>query len=88
MIRYNPLDILKKRKLSFMPPHFGRVSHCDFITEDLIRWIDNKLEGRYSITNIPSIDSDGKLKSQTFIGFEDHKELTYFMLACPFIRRK
>jgi hypothetical protein len=42
-------------------------------------WIDYKLTGRYSIVQKPN-----KNGVQTIIGFEDAKELTYFMLACPF----
>jgi hypothetical protein len=36
---------------------------------------------------LPHVDQEGKLKSATFVAFEDHKELTYFMLACPHLRR-
>jgi len=43
--------------------------------------------GRFYIKRQPGISQDGKLKTATYVGFEDHKELTYFMLACPHIRR-
>ena len=33
------------------------------------------------------VDKDGKLKTPTYVGFEEEKELTYFMLACPNLRR-
>jgi hypothetical protein len=55
--------------------------------EGLEEWVRFKLKGRYYITKQPSIDSGGNLKSNLFIGFEDSKELTYFMLACPHLRR-
>ena len=85
----NPLDILGKRKLSFMPLHFAKVkiSDLEFFHDDLIDWIETKLEGRFSISHEPSVDDNGKLKLSTFIGFENQKELTYFLLACPYSRR-
>ena len=85
----NPLDILGKRKLNFMPLHFSKVkiSDLEFFHNDLIDWIEIKLEGRFSISNEPSIDDTGKLKLSTFVGFENQKELTYFLLACPYSRR-
>jgi hypothetical protein len=55
--------------------------------ENVKNWIEQKLVGRFSIVSSPQIDSaTGKLKISTFVGFEDEKELTYFMLACPHIR--
>jgi hypothetical protein len=74
MIEYNPLDILKKRSLRVMPPHFGKIKL-------------EEIKGRYAVVKLSSIENDSKLKSAMFAGFEDHKELTYFMLACPYLRR-
>jgi hypothetical protein len=88
MFDLNPIDVLKQRKLKTIPPHFSkiRVSEGE-IFEGLEDWVKIKLKGRYYLTKKPSIDSTGNLKSIFFIGFEDQKELTYFMLACPYLRR-
>jgi hypothetical protein len=85
----NPLDVLGKRKLSFMPLHFVKVkiSDLDFLHDEVTDWVESKLQGRFSISYEPSVDDNGKLKSSTFVGFEDQKELTYFLLACPYSRR-
>ena len=53
----------------------------------LENWVKGKLQGRYAIAKQPCIDKDGHLKTATFVAFEDQKELTYFMLACPYLRR-
>jgi hypothetical protein len=45
------------------------------------------LKGRFSLAKMPVIDSQDKLKSSLVIAFEDHSEMTYFMLACPHLRR-
>lgn len=92
MIELNHLDILGKRKLSNMPSHFAKTklatdSPWSDDYQDIHNWVSSKLKGRYSIVKMPGISQDGKIKSLPFIGFEDHKELTYFMLACPHIRR-
>jgi hypothetical protein len=90
MFNLNPLTVLGARTLSWMPPHFAKVpvNITAWQGDEQIRnWIEQKLVGRYSIVNSPSTDSaTGKLKVFSFVGFEDEKELTYFMLACPFIR--
>lgn len=83
-----PLNVLKKRKMSYIPDHFGKIkiSELEFIDSQIIDWVDSKLIGRYAISELPSI-LEGRLKISTYIAFEDKKELTYFMLACPFLRR-
>jgi hypothetical protein len=77
----NPLDVLNKRSLTWIPPHFAKikVKHQVFET-DLEDWVKYKLKGRYCFIQ----NSDN---SSATLGFEDDKELTYFMLACPHFRR-
>lgn len=90
-MKLNPLSICDKRKMDFLPIHFSKfqiTSGNFFHDENLIDWIESKLFGRYSVTTLPSVDTDGKLTSSVFVGFEDPKELTYFMLAYPNLRRK
>jgi hypothetical protein len=81
MMNLNPLDVLKKRSVSWIPPHFAKIKiPHQFYNTDLEDWIKYKLKGRYFL--IPSSDSHTAL-----LGFEDDKELTFFMLACPHFRR-
>ena len=88
MFDLNPIDVLKQRKLKTVAPHFKKVKITETeIFEGLEDWVKTKLKGRYFIAKQPSIDSSGNLRSTHFIGFEDQKELTYFMLACPHLRR-
>ena len=90
MFDLNPLDVLHKRSLNYVPPHFTKFK----LSEDtwnnyssIENWIRAKLKGRYSIVKTPAIGKEGQLKTATFVAFEDQKELTYFMLACPHLRR-
>lgn len=83
----NPLDVLKKRKVEIMPVHFVKTKLSDWSTFEIEEWIKAKLQGRYSIARLANIDSADSLKIELFVGFEDDKEMTYFMLACPYLRR-
>lgn len=88
MFDLNPIDVLKQRKLRTNPPHFSKTKISENeIFDGIEDWIRDKLKGRYFVGKIPSIDKTGNLRSTMFVGFEDQKELTYFMLACPLLRR-
>jgi hypothetical protein len=85
----NPLNVIKKRKLSIMPKHFSKVKIQDFDLSQgkMENWITSKLNGRYSIVRVPVVSDSKGINVGTFVGFETHSELTYFMLACPHFRR-
>ena len=88
MFDLNPIDILKQRKLNTVPVHFKKIAITDGeVFEGIEDWVKKKLKGRYFIARQPGLDSSGNLRSTNYIGFEDQKELTYFMLACPLLRR-
>jgi hypothetical protein len=90
MIEINALDVLKERQVNCAFPQFSKtkLSEGEWNDNDIEVWIKNKLKGRFYVQKLPNVGTDGKLRSSTFVGFEDHKELTYFMLACPYLRRK
>jgi hypothetical protein len=88
MFDLNPIDVLKQRKLKTLPPHFSKMKISESeLFEGVEDWVKTKLKGRYCLVRSPGIDEGGNLKSATYIGFEQQKELTYFMLACPNLRR-
>jgi hypothetical protein len=88
MFNLNPIEVLKQRELKTLPPHFSKTKILDmWLDGDINHWIQTKLKGRYCIVRSPSIDVDGRCKSDNFAAFEEQKELTYFMLACPYLRR-
>lgn len=83
----NLLDILKKRKLNYSPLHFKKIEIDLFDKTNIEEWVKNKLHGRYYIVNTQKVDKNNRLKNIVEIGFEDESELTYFILACPHLRR-
>lgn len=81
MTALNPLDITRSRSVSWIPPHFAKINlRYQIYDSQLEDWIKYKLKGRYFVLN--QYDNHS-----TIVGFEDEKELTYFMLACPHFRR-
>lgn len=92
MIDINPLNILGIRSLGFIPEHFAKFkigeNYLIYSQKELEQWITHNLDGRFAICSLPEIDSDDRLKVNTFVGFESHRELTLFMLSCPLLRRK
>lgn len=89
MLEINELDIVGGRYLDYIPKHFAKIkiSDKDYFDSSIPEWISNRLKGRYAVGTIPSIDNQGRLKLTAYAAFEDQKELTYFMLACPHLRR-
>ena len=88
MIDLNPIDVLKKREVTFLPVHFSKIKIDRMMfDQEIANWIKSKLKGRYFLGSVADIGKDNKVKIFLSIAFEDQKELTYFMLACPFYRR-
>ena len=89
MLEINELDVVSSRYLDYIPKHFAKIkiSDKDYFDNSISEWISNRLKGRYTIGTVPSIDNQGRLRSAVYAAFEDQKELTYFMLACPHFRR-
>jgi len=92
MLDLNALDVLNSRKITSAAPHFSKIMISNFdwdtLDQSIEDWITANLKGRYYLISLPYVAEDGKLKTARFAGFEDHKEITYFILACPHIRRK
>ena len=88
---YNNLDFLRERQLTSIPIHFTktRVNESDMYygSEKMLSWIKSKLKGRFSMVRTPMISNSDKLKTEFIVAFEDPKEMTFFILGCPHIRR-
>ena len=86
----NPKNFFNIRQLEFEAPH---LSYMDIplnynLEQALDRWIIENLKGRYYIGRTVSLTADNKLENQIRIGFEDPKELSYFVLACQLLKYK
>jgi hypothetical protein len=92
VINYNCLDLLGHRRLVSIPVHFARcnISAMKSTTfqqgNEIIAWITIKLQSRFAMSLTPVINKDQQLATEWVVGFEDHSELTQFVLACPYLR--
>jgi|TARA_B100001094_G_C18105565_1_gene758160 hypothetical protein len=89
-IKPNAYDFFDIREAKSAPKHFEFCSiHPKYNMEDSIRkWIKANLKGRFYIgRTLVLSDNQNRAYNQTIkIGFEQHRELSYFMLACPHLK--
>jgi hypothetical protein len=84
----NPLELFNIRRLKYEAPH---LKYIDIplsynIEQALVKWINYHLKNRYYIGRTMSLDSENQISNQIRIGFEDPKEMSYFVLACPHLK--
>jgi hypothetical protein len=78
----NPLDILDKRRCAFRIPYFVSTTiaagnpFLDYA--ELEHWILTNTRGRFYIVS--------RFDKTRELGFEQGKELTYTLFACPVLR--
>ena len=87
----NPLNFFKIRKSEVVVPYFEYISipYTYNIEESLNKWIQKNLKGRYFVGKTVDIStSTDKVETLMKVGFEDSKEMSYFMLACPLLKYK
>lgn len=84
----NPLDVLGLRRVTFCPPHFATVmvGRRYNIDRAICDWIEDNLTGRYYFGQSLKLDEENNLSQTNTVGFEQEKELSFFMLACPHLK--
>ena len=89
MFELNPYDALKIRKVDHLPVHFKKYSFINEFVDiaEIEHWILNKLSGRFYEGTVGVISKEERLQTEQIFAFEDEKELTFFILACPHLRR-
>ena len=91
--KINPLSVFGMRRVSFCPPHFesANVDLTYNLSRVIESWIDENTKGRYYLGQ-RVIDSDNrdlgrrKIKYVTTVSFENSKDLSYFLIACPYLK--
>lgn len=83
--KINPLNVLNVREVIIPPLHFSYII-IDSTGISLIKtWIYNNLRSRFYLGSSLQL-IDNKYVIKTKIGFEDHKEISFFLLACPYLK--
>lgn len=85
----NPLNYFNLRKVVFAAPHFKYTSiekYNPTVVQDINKWIIHNLNNRYYIGQDIALDQNNSFIYTTRIGFESEKELSFFMIACPYLQ--
>ncbi len=88
--KVNPKDFLGIRRLNFQPSHLECVDlpFTYNLEKALDKWIFNNLKNRYYIAKTVGLTNTSTVDQTMRVGFEDPKELSYFVLACPHLKYK
>jgi hypothetical protein len=87
--KINPYNIFEIRRCSFPPDHFDYTTiNVSYNLKDAIeKWIEKNCKSRYYIgKSVACSGQDNKIVNTFKVGFEESKELSYFMLACPYLK--
>jgi hypothetical protein len=84
----NPLNVFGLRRIALPPAHFEYVNvPMKYNLEDsLAKWIVSNLKHRFYIGSNVSLDENNKLIKVVTVGFEETRDMSYFMLACPHLK--
>lgn len=88
--KISPQDFFEIRRLPFEPPHLETIDipHRYNLEDAMNKWIEKNLKKRYYLKQVVALTRENKISSVLRAGFEDPKELSYFVLACPLLKYK
>ena len=86
----NPLNVFEVRQVKSAPPHFEYVNlpMTYNLDSSIIKWVKQNLKNRFYVGRNVTLDNDNKLTQVLTVGFEETKDMSYFMLACPHLKYK
>lgn len=85
----NPLNFFGVRRVQVPPPHFETVTinmRLYNLEGTIIKWITENLKGRFYVGQTTILNESNQFQKVIKIGFESPKELSYFSLACPYLK--
>jgi hypothetical protein len=77
----NPLNLLELRRVRFPARHFHYTLVNTNRSIGVNDWIYQNLNGRYYVGQTIILDSTNTISYATKIGFEEEKELSFFLLS-------
>jgi hypothetical protein len=86
----NPLNVFGVRQVKMAPSHFEYVNLplTYNIEATIVKWIDQNLKNRFYIGKNVTVNDENKLTQVLTVGFEETKDMSFFMLACPHLKYK
>ena len=87
MIKVNPFDVLNCREVSNPPYHYEYTTlNIPYHKSNSIKtWITFSLKSKFYFGETLVLDPNNKYVVKYKVGFEDPKELTIFLLTCPYL---
>ena len=85
--KINPLNVLGCREVADPPPHFNYLC-VDLkynIVSSIKQWIYENLKSRFYMGECLVLENN-QFSVQIKIGFEEPKEASFFLLACPLLK--
>ena len=84
----NALNFFGLRRSNIPPPHFEYILLPPRynLDQSLIKWIEQNLRGRFYVGKAVAVSNSNNIDNMTKVGFEEAKELSYFTLACPYLK--
>lgn len=85
----NYLNFFEIRRAKVPPPWFDYINIPlrYNMEQTLTKWIEENLKGRFYIGRSTQLSPEtNSPESVCKIGFENQKELSYFTLACPYLK--
>lgn len=82
----NPLNLLDLRRVRFPARHFHYTLLSKYNPNRLSKiedWINFNLNSRFYIGQYIGLNNDNIIVYYIKIGFEEEKDLSFFLLACP-----
>jgi hypothetical protein len=86
--KVNPLNALGLRKCKFPAHHFHYIilpKYTPMLYKGIDKWIYTNLNGRYYVGQTVDI-VDNSIVYVLKIGFEQEKEVSFFKIACPYLK--
>ena len=85
--KINPLNVLECRELRDPPPHFHYLNlDLKYNLQKSIRdWIVLNLKNRFYIGETLVLE-DNQFSLKLKVGFEEPKEASFFLIACPHLK--
>ena len=88
--KINPLNVFEVRQAKSAPPHFEYVNlpMTYNIEGTIVKWVNKNLKHRFYVGKNVTLDGGNKLTQVLTVGFEETKDMSFFMLACPHLKYK
>jgi hypothetical protein len=84
----NALNFFEIRRAKVPPPYFEYILLPTRynLDQSLVKWIEQNLKGRFYVGKAVAVTNSNSIENMTKVGFEEAKELSYFTLACPYLK--